>query len=160
MVKISFDPASNSLKFDNKCGRQDVVLEGSCPGTCSGCKDRAQVTDPRVYVGRGAPLDPDKTHAETKKLLNLREEHNQHARPSLQDLFDAERAAREKPVVILERKPSPDEVHVESHRILQTTENLRKMESQEIVEKADKQLVESKKLLETFRRSGSRSTQG
>lgn len=143
---------SSDIEVVNKYGKLGIVVEGPCPKTCTSCRSET----PGVRCGKHsarAPLDPDKTHTETRKLLNIREEHNrQNARPSLQDLFDAERAAKEKPVVVPERKPSPDKVHAESRRILQTAENLRKMESQEAMEKADKQFAESKKLLQTVRR--------
>lgn len=137
--------------------RRNIVL-----GALYNFKGVSNVSDPRIYAGAGAPMDPsDKVHAETKKLLNIREEHNrQNAKPSLQDLFDEERAAREKPVVVPERKPSPDEVSAESQRILQAVENQRKMESQETMEKADKQLAETKKLLQTLERSGMRTSTG
>jgi len=111
-------------------------------------KGVSNVADPRV--------DPDKVHSETKELLNMREEHKQqNARPSLQDLIDAERAAREKPARAVQffpklpREPSPDELHERTRATLQHVEKLRKMESQEAMEKSEKQLAESKKLLQT-----------
>jgi len=100
MVKINFDLMNNYIKVDNECGRQDIVLEGPCPGTCSGCRKRVQSTDsdPRIFSGHTPHLDPDKVHAQTVEALRFRRGQirgNDKPMP-LCDYFDNLREEREK----------------------------------------------------------------
>ena len=148
-VKINNDLASKKKLTDTE--RRNIELRA-----LYNFKGVSNVADPLS--------DPDKVHAETKKLLNMQEEHKQqNARPSLQDLIDAERAAREKPARAVQffpklpREPSPDELHERTRATLQHVENLRKRESQEAMEKAEKQLAESNKLQQTVGHFGKHS---
>lgn len=156
-MKFSNDLVSNDIEVTrDKCGKLNIMIEGPCPGTCDGCRDRAQ--DGRVFSGAGVQLgkntfpDVDKVIADVTKTLHAQAVINQQEeRPSLQDYFDKQRTHKEEPPAVPQKKLSPTEVLEEGKSIRRALGTITEWERQEAEEQFEKGQKEIQKIIQMIK---------